>query len=263
MLRGFSSGRIFGDFIPGEGELVVCLHGWARTKADFSSFIPELLAGCDRLDISKPSVLNLDLPGFGSSPAPEAAVGTSWYGEVLEEVLVSLDSELNSPDTILLGHSFGGRVAVSHSAVAKRPPCAIVLAGVPLIRINPKARPSLKFQTARKLRALGLLSESSMDKIRDQCGSSDYRATQGVMRQVFVKTVNEDYKSLILAIESKVYLISGELDDQVPPEVAKEVNAISKNATSVVFEGIGHFIPTQAPAQLAEVIHSVLMGRDR
>lgn len=239
------------------------MHGWARTKEDFSPFISELLTGCDRLGISKPAILNLDLPGFGSSPAPEAAVGTDWYGEVLEEVLVSLDSELNSPDTILLGHSLGGRVAVSHSAVAKRPPCAIVLAGAPLIRIKPKARPSLKFQAAKKLRSLGLLSESSMDKIRDQFGSSDYRATQGVMRQVFVKIVNEDYESLIPAIESKVYLVSGELDDQVPPEVAKEVSAISRDATSEVLEGVGHFIPIQAPTKLAEVLLGALMGCDR
>ncbi len=263
MLRGFSSGRIFGDFIPGDGGLVVCMHGWARTKEDFLPFISELQTGCDRLAISRPTILNLDLPGFGSSPPPEAAVGTAWYAEMLEEALVSLDLELNSPDTVLLGHSFGGRVAVSHSAIAKRPPCAMVLAGVPLIRIKPKARPSMKFQFARKLRSLGLLSEGSMDKIRDQLGSSDYRATQGVMRQVFVKTVNEDYQSLISAIESKVYLVSGELDDQVPPEVAKEVNAISRNATSEVLEGIGHFIPTQAPAKLAEVLLGALMGCDR
>ncbi len=239
------------------------MHGWARTKEDFYPFVSELLAGCGRLGVTSPSVLNLDLPGFGSSPAPESGVGTDWYGEVLEDVLVSLDSELGSPDTVLLGHSFGGRVAVSHSAVTKRPPCAMVLAGVPLIRVGTKARPSLQFQAAKKLRSMGLLSETSMDRVRDKFGSSDYRATQGVMRQVFVKTVNEDYRTLISNIESRVYLLSGELDDQVPPQVAVEVSKISKNATSEVLEGIGHFIPTQAPAKLAEVLLGALMGCDR
>ncbi len=121
MLRTFAEGRLFGSVTGSEAPRVLALHGWARSHRDFDAVVagdgPEPLPA-----------LALDLPGFGASPPPPAAWGAEAYAELVGRVL----DEMGSP-VVVLGHSFGGRVAL-HLAI-QRPDVvhALVLTGVPLL----------------------------------------------------------------------------------------------------------------------------------
>ncbi|MBW3669386.1 MAG: alpha/beta hydrolase, partial [Actinobacteria bacterium] len=176
MLKAFAGGRLFGSLHGTPPPRVVALHGWARTHRDFDA----TLAGLD--------ALALDLPGFGATPPPPEPWGAAAYAAAVAEAVEA--------PAVIVGHSFGGRVAV-HLAVA-RPDLvrALVLTGVPLLRPPGAVRrkPNPAFRVARALHRRGLVSDARMEAMRQRYGSADYRAAQGVMRAVHVTAVNETYE---------------------------------------------------------------------
>jgi pimeloyl-ACP methyl ester carboxylesterase len=106
---------------------------------------------------------------------------------------------------------------------------------------------------------MGLIGEDRMDAARNRYGSPDYRAAQGVMRQVFVKILAEQYADELGSITCPVDLLWGEKDAEVPVEVAMRARGMFPEATVTVIPGVGHLVPTEAPQDL---LASVL-GRDQ
>src|SRR5712692_8093250 len=109
------------------------------------------------------------------------------YSEAVAPVL-----EGESPPLVLVGHSFGGRVAVCLAAARPELVSGLVLSGVPLLRPPgvPLARPSLRFRLAKTLNRAGVVSDARMEARRRRSGPPDYRSAAGVMRDVFVTVVN-------------------------------------------------------------------------
>ena len=69
----------------------------------------------------------LDLPGFGgASPEPAAAMDAAGYADAVAPAL-----DACAPGVVVLGHSFGGRVAVNLAATHPDRVGALVLTGVP------------------------------------------------------------------------------------------------------------------------------------
>lgn len=246
MLKAFAAGRLFGE-TSGDGPLsVLALHGWRRTHADFASVLAPGLAG----PAGPVSSLALDLPGFGASPEPPAAWGSPEYAAALEPVL-----EAMSGPVVVLGHSFGGRVAV-HLA-ARRPDAvrALVLTGAPLVRLGPPPRPALAYRLVRRLAAAHLVPPAWLEAARERHGSEDYRAARGVMREVLVRTLGERYEEPLGRLSCPVELIVGAGDGAAPPAVAEAAAAlVSSVASCQVLEGVGHLTPLEAPGALRAAV---------
>jgi pimeloyl-ACP methyl ester carboxylesterase len=227
-------GHTYGSDVP----VVVGLHGWARRGSDFD----QVFVGLD--------AVAFDLPGFGATPPPDHRIGTPGYAEALEAALESI----GAGPYVILGHSFGGRVAV-HVA-ARRPDLvkSLILTGVPLIRRRNASRPSLGYKLVRFGNRIGVVGEARMERIRRARGSADYRAAQGVMREIFVTVVNESYESELSAIEAPVDLVWGADETEVPlvvAEAARDV-VVSSGGTCrlTVLDGVGHMTPVQASTAL-------------
>jgi pimeloyl-ACP methyl ester carboxylesterase len=238
VLRSFADGRLLGaahgDGRPG----VLALPGWMRTHRDFDA----VLTGLDAVAV--------DLPGFGeAAPPPEpwtTAQYAGWVAPVLDEMAVP---------AVVVGHSFGGRVAV-HLALAEPARVgALVLTGVPLVPDphRAKPRPPLPFRVGRALHRGGLLPEGRMEVLRQRYGSVDYRAARGVMRDVLVKAVNETYAAPLARLECPVALVWGEEDNQAPIGVAEATLALCPGATLTRCAG-GHFLPLTAPDCVRDVV---------
>jgi pimeloyl-ACP methyl ester carboxylesterase len=221
---------------------VVALHGWRRTHADFG----EVLAG---LDAVAP-----DLPGFGASAPP----GGVWGCEDYAGAVAPLCAE-DGP-VVLVGHSFGGKVATALAAHRPDLVSALVLTGAPLLRAAGGAapRPALGLRLARLLHRVGLLADGRMEAMRQRHGSEDYRAAQGVMRGVLVRSIGEmddgTYRRALARVTCPVELVWGELDRAAPPAVAEESAELLAHATVTVLPGVGHLVPTEAPAALRAAI---------
>lgn len=64
--------------------------------------------------------------------------------------------------------------------------------------------------------------------------------------------VNESYEAELASLTAPTLFLWGENDDEVPVEIANRARTLTSAPSEVVIaEGIGHLLPTQAPALLA------------
>lgn len=248
MLRAYGGGKFFGE--PwGEGPVrVVWLHGWSRSIQDFSA-CASLLAARGFASVA------LDLPGFGSSPLPTVAGGARMYSELVAPIL----EEIASGPVVLVGHSFGGRVATVLAATRPELVSALVLTGVPLVKLARVAPVPRAFLVTRRLHALGLVSDARMEAARQRFGSTDYRNAHGVMRAVLVAMVNESYEAELRQLELPVTMLWGAHDREASPEVAAAASALLTCPHELRIEAtLGHMVPTEAPELLVGAVIEAL-----
>jgi pimeloyl-ACP methyl ester carboxylesterase len=233
---------------------VLALHGWARSHRDFDGVLAPVPAGPDGPSDPELDAIALDLPGFGSAPPPAAPWGTADYAAAIAPVFAEMSSSV-----VVLGHSFGGRVALHLATRWPERVRALVLTGVPLMP-PPGAprRPPAAFRLARALHRRGLLSETRIEAARQRHGSADYRAAQGVMRQVLVATIAERYDDQLAAIRCPVSLIWGDDDSVAPLSVAEAVSGRLIQATLTVLPGAGHLTPLSVPHELHRAVRRAL-----
>lgn len=245
VLTTLLGGRAFAErFGTGPTE-VVALHGWGRSRADFAA----TLQGYD--------ALALDLPGFGAAPAPGTGWTTSEYAGWTAEIV----GELDRP--VIVGHSFGGRVAVKLAAARPELVRGVVLTGVPLLRAGTttSVKPKFSYRLARALHQRGLLPDERMEALRRANGSADYRAAEGVMRDVLVKAVNEDYAPELAAIRAHhvpVTMVWGEHDSAAPVEMAARAQrALGGGAELSVVPGSAHLLDAALIEALRQAVEDL------
>jgi pimeloyl-ACP methyl ester carboxylesterase len=219
---------------------VIALHGWGRGRQDWLPVLDGIAS------------LIPDLPGFGLNAPPPGVWGAREYAEFLRPLLEEADRP------ILVGHSFGGRVAVCLAAIAPDSVCGLVLTGAPLVRLQPSSRPRPMFRAARRLNKLGLLPDETMNKIRYRYGSQDYRLASGVMRQVLVKVVNESYEDELAAVTAPAALVWGSGDTEVPVAVARSAAQLMPAATVDVVDRGGHLLQGDLSNQVRAAVEAKL-----
>jgi pimeloyl-ACP methyl ester carboxylesterase len=248
VLSSFCGGRLFGEPLGPSPARVIALHGWARTHHDFAEFAHELAdAGV--------GTVSIDLPGCGASPEPASPGGARAYAEMVEPLL----AEVSSEPVVIVGHSFGGRVALCLADRAPAKVRALVLTGVPLVRVAPPRRSPTAYRVWRTLARWRVVSPARLDAARERYGSADYRAARGVMREVLVATVSEEYGAELARCRAPVTLVWGSLDAEVPLAVARRAEKMVAAPCEVVeLAGVGHFVPSEAPGALAAATKGAL-----
>ncbi|HEY6624206.1 MAG TPA: alpha/beta hydrolase [Acidimicrobiales bacterium] len=248
MLKSFADGHLFGRTWGPGAPSVLALHGWRRNHLDFDPvFAVPAFEGSH-------AAMAVDLPGFGATPPPPAGWGSLQYAEHL----VALFDDLADRVTVV-GHSFGGRVALHLPGLLPGRIDRLILTGVPLLdREGRRRRPKLAFRMGRRLHRIGLVSDKRMEVLRNKYGSPDYRAAQGVMREVFVRLLSEQYGTLLEQLDLPVTLLWGGDDTEVPVEVAERSAGLLRTSELIVRPGAGHLTPTEIPTDLRAAVLSGL-----
>lgn len=210
---------------------MVWLHGWGLSGASL-----ERLA---RLFAAKAQTAVFDQPGFGATPRLFDGAGSADYADALAAQLSPADRS-----RILIGHSFGARVALYAAARHPDKVAALVfIAGAGL----PKRRGLVWKLRAAALRGLGRLAGLA-DRLfggnlktayAARFGSPDYRRA-GPLRATFVAVVNEDLSDLARQVTVPVLLIYGSHDSETPPESGRRYDALFPDSELHVLEGFGH-----------------------
>lgn len=224
----------------GSGSDILLLHGWGQ-NIEMMKPLGDNLSLEHRITI-------LDFPGFGESDEPPTPWSIQDYTLMLEEFIKK--TGIKKPT--IIGHSFGGRVAISYSAnhsISK-----LVLFGSPCIRDNKSVPLSvLVLKAMKKLPFMEKISES----MKKYIGSRDYRAASPIMRKTLVKIVNEDLSNYALKIEEPTLLIWGSNDTEAPVEDAKKLESLMIDAALIVLPGT-HYAYLENLGQVVNILKSFI-----
>ncbi|MCI0351940.1 MAG: alpha/beta hydrolase, partial [Acidobacteriales bacterium] len=123
----------------------------------------------------------------------------------------------------------------------------MVLADSAGVRSKPSLRSQVRQRVYKSIRSslntLGLnhiVNNLSIWYV-DRYGSPDYKAAQGVMRETFVKVVNEDLLPYAGRVKPSTLLLWGDQDDDAPLWQGQLLEKTIPDAGLVVFEGAGHY----------------------
>ena len=220
----------------GEGKDILLLHGWGQ-NIEMMKPIGDNFSDKFRITI-------LDLPGFGNSSEPPTPWNMTNYSDMLEEFI----DKVGITKPIIIGHSFGGRLAIRYSA--NNPIEKLVLFGAPCIRIQEKL--PLSVRILKTLKKLPLMNEFG-EYMKQYIGSRDYKAASPIMRQTLVDVVNEDLSSYAKKIEEPTLLIWGQNDTEAPVSDAKELERIMIDGALIVLPGT-HYAYLENLGRVVEIL---------
>lgn len=224
----------------GEGKDILLLHGWGQ-NIEMMKMLGDNFSDRFRITI-------LDFPGFGLSEEPSESWTIKDFADMLEEFV----KELGIKKPIIMGHSFGGRVAIRYSAdhVVEK----IVLFGSPCVREERELPLSVKIlKGIKKLPGMDKIGEFAKNFI----GSRDYKAASPIMRQTLVDVVNEDLSKYAKEIDCPTLLIWGENDTEAPVEDAKILEGIMVDAALIVLPGT-HYAYIENLGQVVNILNNFI-----
>ena len=220
----------------GEGKDILLLHGWGQ-NIDMMKPLGDNFCNKFRITI-------IDFPGFGKSEEPKDAWNIEKYSIMLEEFIKKV--EIKKP--IIMGHSFGGRVSVKY---ASRNKVKKVILLSPALRGHDKK--GLKTKVLKFLKTVpGIKNLEGWAK--NHIGSRDYKAASPIMKDVLVKTVNEDLSDDARKIKAPVILIYGDMDSEVPEEDTKEYERLIPDCGLILYEGCTHYAYLERLQQTINII---------
>lgn len=226
----------FLDYGNKKGDSIVLLHGWGQ-NIQMMQMLGEPFK-------DKYRIIIVDFPGFGASPEPKEALDVDGYTKIIEELLKKLKVE----NPILIGHSFGGRVSVKYASRNKVKKLILLS---PALRGHDKK--GLKTKVLKFMKTVpGIKNLESWAK--NHIGSRDYKAASPIMKQVLVKTVNEDLSSDAMKIKAPTILIYGDMDDEVPEEDTKEYEKLIDDCGLIMYEGCTHYAYLERLNQTINII---------
>ncbi|MDD3476629.1 MAG: alpha/beta hydrolase [Sulfurimonas sp.] len=200
---------------PDSSVDMIILHGWGSNKALMKkAFAPYMDAFRH---------IYIDLPGFGGSTC-NLALETRDYARIVELLMV----HINASKDIIVGHSFGGKVAL-----LLEPSILVLLSSAGIYRTK-----SLKVKA--KIALFKFLKLFGLSKFREFFVAQDAKKLSEPMYQTFKNVVNEDFSKEFASFDGKALLCWGKDDTATPLSSAEMMHKLIKDSTLNVYDG-DHF----------------------
>ena len=219
---------------PQKSKTLIFLHGWGSNKELMKKAFGETMDAFRHVYI--------DLPGFGNSTCSRALV-TEDYANILELFLAQINA---NQDHMILGHSFGGKVALLLN------PQILILVGSAGIPVPKPFMIKVKIALFKVLKVFGL------SRLRSMFVAEDAKKLSEIMYQTFKNVVNEDLTSNFKEYSGKALLCWGEDDTATPLYTAQKINELITDSRLVSFEGDHYFFMKHADEVAKEIETTVL-----
>lgn len=221
-------------------KMLILLHGWGGKKQYWSQLESQLKGTA--------KTLALDLPGFGDEKLVEDDWGVPEYANWVIELIKREKYE----DVILVGHSFGGRVAAEIAANHPKWLSGLILDASPCLY-----RPSNS--TLLKIRVYKLLKNMLPQPLKTLFYPSDLKdANERKLGKVFRTVVNYDQTQQLKAIQVPTLMIWGENDTEVPLRIAIEMRELISNSSLEIFENSGHFPLLDKASKYVDIVRTFI-----
>jgi pimeloyl-ACP methyl ester carboxylesterase len=237
----------------GEGEIsLVFLHFFGGSSNSWNEVIP-LLA-------SRFRCVALDLSGFGKTATPEYDITVNLQTELVLQTI----AELQLKNYLLIGHSMGGKIALS---AASHQPAG--LKGVVLVAPSPPTpepipddkRASLKRNWGGRSEMEKLVEGLTVDPLEKTVFAQvvdDHLAVSAKAWNAWLDTGSrEDISDSMKKVAVPVSVANGSDDPNFSMTFLKEeIGGYLSHTTFTEVAGAGHLIPLEKPQELAELISS-------
>jgi len=206
---------------PNANVDIIILHGWGSNKNLMKQSFAPFMSGFRHIYI--------DLPGFGNSTC-STVLTTQDVARIVELLMV----QINASKDIVLGHSFGGKVALLLN------PKVLILVASAGIYIEKSLKVKTKICLFKTLKVFGF------SKFRSLFVADDAKELSEYMYQTFKNVVNEDFAEKFQAYQGKALLCWGEDDTATPLRSAKKIDALIEDSQLEVYAGDHYFFMKNA-----------------
>lgn len=190
---------------------IIILHGWGADASRFAGLKT-------RIKSQGWPVCIPDIPGFGKEPPPE----TAWHVNDYVQWLETKRDELGWEQICLVGHSFGGQIALKYTVVYPERVSRLILIAPAAVRQKRRLwKWIIKwFVEAGKLifslPGINVFYDWSRWLVYRLLGSVDYYRSTGVMREIIKNILDEDLQGIMAEVACPVLLLWGETDQLIP-----------------------------------------------
>lgn len=238
----------------GSGRPLFLLHGWGCDGTVFDSVRAFFVA--------RFRVFTFDFAGFGRSEEPYEVWGVEQYTRSVEAF--ARENGIERP--ILIGHSFGGRVAILYASRNEVEKVMLVdAAGVKPRRSASYYWKVYSYKVAKRVLPIAIgrpRAQRMIDRYRAKTGSSDYNNATPMMRAILSRCVNEDLCHVMPRIAAPTLLFWGERDTATPLADAKRMESLIPDAGIVTVRGGSHFSWLDNTDLFLRVAESFLADKD-
>lgn len=225
--------------IAGSGPAILIFHGWGSNSDNWQKV-------GDLLTEKGFRVIIPDLPGFGKSQEPLEIWGINNYSQFAQKLV----DFLNLEKFYLLGHSFGGVVALKFSLKSPERIKKLFLVSPAIIR-----KKTLKQRIIKKIAKFFSFLPFQIKKIIYQkILRSDYPLNPGIMRGIYLKVTGEEISSHLPKIKIPTVIIWGQEDRITPLAQAYLIKKEIPNSILKIIPGVGHGINLEDPYRLTQFI---------
>lgn len=229
---------------------IIILHGWGLKGSIYKNLIN--LFKQEGFKVFAP-----DLPGFGVEVLYSSSMNLDGYVEFLDGFIKK--NKISKP--ILIGHSFGGRIAIKYTYKNPQKVSKLILTGVPIVR-NKSFTKKIAFVFAV---VGGKLLSGLPTQIREVFRKNLYRVIgewdyykAGRLRQVFKNIIGEDLIQYLKEIKTPVLLVWGREDRIVPVSDIYKIKKYLLKAKFIIVPNTGHKLPYENPDVFLDAIESFL-----
>ena len=222
-------------------KTLIYLHGWGQNI--------QMMEPIAKPFMHEHNILIIDLPGFGKSEEPK----TTWSLQDYATMLNNLVNHLKIKNPILIGHSFGGKIAIVYAALYQT--SKLVLIASPYKVAIKKI--SLKIKILKKLAKIPFLT-NLVEKIKKNMGSTDYRNATKQMRDILVKHINTDVSTNCTKIKCPTIILWGTKDTAVDIKNAYEIEKLIYDAAVIPYEGCTHYVYLEDLNKTIKIIKSFI-----
>jgi len=229
---------------------ILFLHGW---RLSGEVFIPIVRYLQDKgYNIYSP-----DMPGFGRSEMPSENYTLDDYADLI----LAFIKKMKMREIIVIGHSFGGRVAIKLISKNPRLFTKLVLANSAGLRNDRAFFLRSKIFLAKVFKPLFRFAFVRMTRIRiyKMIGSEDYITVPDEMKKVFVNVVNEDLTPVLTQLgKIPTLIIWGEDDKETPLSMAFKFRRGIANSELVILPEAGHLSFFDQPLFFAKAMNDFI-----
>lgn len=220
---------------PQMTKSIVILHGWGSNK--------EIMKQAFGKQLSTFKHVYIDMPGFGASSSPSFTLTSSDYAKIIR---IFLD-ELALDEDIIVGHSFGGKVAT-----LLKPKCLVLLSSSGILVPKP-------FSVRAKITISKIFKSLGFSKFTSIFVSSDAKGMNHEMYETFKNVVNEEFEHNFVDYKGKALLFWGKSDTATPLWTAEKIQDIIKGSLLFPLDG-DHFFFLKHSQMIAQNIDNLCTG---